>query len=166
MGLLSKAQQIALVVLLAVLAAAIAFGGWNWWRKNVYYDALQNVAASRAAAIADAQATLDKRLNAQALDLMTRSNDRARTLQDQIDEIASRPPSERVVYQLRDRWLPVTCPDGSAAGAQEAQVGGLQREDELFLVRFAAAANDATDERNSCISMYETAREQALKANK
>ena len=39
--------QLALLVL--ALLASLVFGGWNLWRKNVYYDALHLVAAEKVA---------------------------------------------------------------------------------------------------------------------
>lgn len=162
-NVIDRAIAIALAALVLILAPTAA---WNWWRKGVYYDALQTVADDRAKKIKGAQADLDKKLDAQALDLYTRSNARERTLQKQIDEISSRKPADRVQYVLRDRWLPATCPSGAVPGAAPVEIGGLRTEDELFLVRFAAAADQAVDERNSCVGMYQTARDAALKANK
>lgn len=162
-SLIDRAIAIALAVLVLILAPTAA---WNWWRKGVYYDALQTVAAQRAENAAKAQAALNEKLNQQALDLYTRSNARERTLQQQLDEIASRAPAERVVYQLRDRWLPVSCPAGAAGAAAAEEAGGLRAEDELSFVRIANAGDAAVDERNSCIDMYQAARAAALKANK
>ena len=166
MGLLSKAQQAVLLALVLVIAALAVFGGWNWYRKNVYYTALNNMAAQKVQAAREAEDKLTAKVNDLTHDLMTRSNQRAHALQKQINELATRTPAERIEYRLRDRWLPSACPTGAAPGAEPAQVGGLQLADELFLVRFAAEADDVADERNTCINAYNAARETALKANK
>lgn len=162
-SLLYKPLSIGLAV---ALLLSLIFGGWNWWRKGVYYDALNNVAASKAAAASKAEKDLAAKRDTQTLDLLNRSIARELTLQRQLDEIALNPPAERVVYKLRDRWLPVSCPAGASGAAESAEVGGLQREDELSLVRLSNAADAAIDERNSCISLYQAARDSLIKFNK
>ncbi len=159
MGILSK-------ILAALLGLSLIFGGWNWWRKNVYYDALHTVAAQKVAAAREAEQKLADKRDTQTLELLNRSIARELTLQKQLDEIARTPPAERVVYKLRDRWLPVSCPAATPGAAPGPEVGGLRSEDELFLVRFAKSADDAIDERNSCKALYDAARQAAIDANK
>ena len=143
MGILSK-------VLAGLLALSILFGGWNWWRKNVYYDALHTVAAQKVADARKAEQELANKRDAQTLELLNRSIARELTLQHQLDEIGRTPPAERVVYKLRDRWLPVSCPTAAPGAGPGPEVGGLHSEDDLSLVRLAKSADDTVDERNSC----------------
>lgn len=165
MGLLSKAQQIALAVLLGLLTISMVFGGWNWYRKNVYYAALHQVAAEKVEKTRQAEADLRTKLTALETDLTARSKTREDTLDRQLAD-AARSQSMRVEYRLRDRWLPVSCPAGAGAGAGQESAGGLQREDEQFLVRESGRADNVADQLNSCIDAYELARQTALKANK
>lgn len=165
MGLLSKAQQIALAVLLALLTASMIFGGWNWYRKNVYYDALHQVAAEKLAKTRQAEADLRTKLTALETNLNARSKTREDTLDRQLAD-AARSQSMRVEYRLRDRWLPVSCPAGAGPGDRQESAGGLQPEDEQFLVRESGRADNVADQLNACIDAYELARQTALKANK
>lgn len=165
MGLLSKAQQAALLALLTLFLASLAFGGWNWYRKNVYYDALHKVAAERVKEQRDAERKLAADLTALETNLLARSKTREDTLDRQLAD-AARNPDVRIEYRLRDRWLPVSCPAGAGAGAGQESAGGLQREDEQFLVRESGRADDVADQLNSCIDAYDNARQAALKAQK
>jgi hypothetical protein len=152
----------ALLVLVLVLSLLL---GWNWWRKNVYYDALHVVAAERVQAARVAENTLRTKLTALDIDWQNRSKMREQTLEAQLAD-AARNPAERVVYKLRDRWLPVSCPAGATGVDRPEEVGGLQREDEQFLVRESHRADANTDQLNACIDAYELVRQAALKAQR
>lgn len=152
-------------ILAVVILGLAAFGGWNWWRKNVYHDALQLTATKNVQNQRAAEQDLQTKLNRQAQDLAKRSKTREETLERQLAD-AARSPAQRVEYRLRDRWLPVPCPTGAAAGAQPEEVGGLHPEDERALVRIAFDADGNTDERNALIDAYNQARQAALKANR
>ena len=143
-------------VLLVLLAAAIVFGGWNWWRKNVYYEALQNVAAENVKKARAAEEAQRRELAAQAEELKEKHRVREAALQEQLAEIMLLPPAERVVYRLRDRWLPVSCPAAPGSGGVQTTYGGLQPADEQFLVRFAAEADGVTDTLTACQAALKT----------
>jgi hypothetical protein len=161
-SLIDRVIAIALAGLVVVL---LPTAGWNWWRKNVYYDALQQVATEKAAKVAKAEKDLQAQADQLATDYRNRSFERERQHQRQIDEILERAPAERVVYRLQDRWLPRACPTESAPGADPVEAGGLDPADELFLVRFAKSRDDIIDERNRCVAMYEAARAAAVEVN-
>lgn len=154
-----------IALLVVTLLASFAFGGWNYWRKNVYYNALHITAAGRVADARNAEQTLRTELVALENDINARRNTREPTVEQQLQD-AGRPPAERVVYRLRDRWLPVSCPAGAGTDDRDETAGGLQREDEEFLVRESARADNVTDQLNACIDAYGFAREAALKANR
>lgn len=136
--------------LIYILAASLVFGGWNWWRKNVYYEALQNVAAENVKKARAAEEAQRRELAAQAEELKEKHRVREAALQEQLAEIMLLPPAERVVYRLRDRWLPVSCPATPGSGGDEATYGGLQPADEQFLVRFAHEADAVVDTLTAC----------------
>lgn len=161
-SLIDRAIAIALAVLVLVLAPTAA---WNWYRKNVYYDALHIVAAGKVKDQLAAERKLASDLTALETQLNARSKTREDTLDRQLAD-AARSQSVRVEYRLRDRWLPVSCPAGAGPGTGQESAGGLQREDEQFLVRESGRADDVADQLNSCIDAYELARQAALRANK
>ena len=142
-------------ILIYLLAAAIVFGGWNWWRKNVYYTALQNVAAEKIEKARQVEAKQRDELAAQAETLKEKARDREKQLQEQLEELR-RPPAERVVYRLRDRWLPVSCPAEAGTGGVQTTYGGLQPADEQFLVRLAAEADGVVDTLTACQTALKT----------
>lgn len=154
-----------IALLVVALLAALAFGGWNLWRKNVYYDALNIAAAKRAGDVREAENVLKATITGLERELATRRNARAPDIQQQLED-AGRPPAERIVYRLRDRWLPVACPAGAGPDDRDEAVGGLQRADEEFLVRESVRADEVVDQLNACIDAYDAARETALKANR
>ena len=143
-------------VLLVLLAAAIVFGGWNWWRKNVYYEALNTVAAKKVEQARAQEQTQRDALGNQARALQEQYDARANALQRQLDEIGSTPPAERVVYRLRERWLPVSCPAATGGDGNDATYGGLQPADEQFLVRFADEADRNTEQLAACQAAVNT----------
>lgn len=165
MGLVALLGGVRATVFAALCVLLGLFGGWNWWRKNVYHDALTLTATKSIQAQRAAENDLQSKLNRQAEDLAKRSKTREETLERQLAD-AARSPSQRIEYRLRDRWLPVSCPSGTAGGAEPAQAGGLHPEDERDLVRIAFDGDTNTDERNALIGAYNQAREAALKANK
>lgn len=155
------------LIALLVVALLLALGAntWNWWRKNVYYNALNISATKRVQDARAAERTMARELSALE-DRLTRNREtRNDDVTNQLSD-AGRPPAERVVYRLRDRWLPVSCPTGASGGDRDEAHGGLQRADEEFLVRESARADDAVDQLNACIDAYSAARETALKANR
>ena len=143
-------------ILIYVLAASLVFGGWNWWRKNVYYDALNNVAAAKVEQARAQEQTQRDALGNQARALQEQYDVRANALQRQLDEIGSTPPAERVVYRLRERWLPVSCPAATGGDGNDATYGGLQPADEQFLVRFADEADRNTEQLAACQAAVNT----------
>lgn len=152
-------------VQLVVIVVLLVFGGWNWWRKNVYYDALHLVAAQRVQDLRDKEAAGQAALNRLETDLNARSKTREQTLEAQLAD-AARHPDQRVVYKLRDRWLPVSCPAGTGTGAGAESTGGLQPEDEQFLVRESARADDVADKANTLIDAYNAHRDAVIEWNK
>ncbi len=143
-------------ILIYLLAASLVFGGWNWWRKNVYYTALQNVAAEKIEKARQAEAKQRDELAAQAETLKENHRVREAALQKQLAEIMLLPPAERVVYRLRDRWLPVSCPAEAGTGGVQTTYGGLHPEDEQFLVRLAAEADGVVDTLTACQTALKT----------
>lgn len=162
-SLIDRVIAIALAALVLVLAPTAA---WNWYRKNVYYDALQTVAADKVRAVAAIEQDMREATAKLDTQYLERSFQREREHKKQVDEILGREPADRVVYKLRDRWLPSACPPGAAGDVEGPAVGGLHPEDELSLVRFAKSADDTVDERNHCAALYQAARDGALRANK
>ena len=151
------------LITLLVVALLLALGAntWNWWRKNVYYNALNISATKRVQDARAAERTMARELSALEDRLTRNRDDRNDDLTTQLAD-AGRPPPERVVYRLQDRWLPVSCPTGAASVDRHEANGGLQRADEEFLVRESARADDAVDQLNACIDAYALAREAAL----
>ena len=143
-------------ILIYLLAASLVFGGWNWWRKNVYYTALNEVAAAKVEQARQAEKAQATKLSEQAEWLKEHYRVREDALHDQLAEIMRVPPAERVVYRLRDKWLPVSCPAAPSSGGDEVVSGGLQPEDEQFLVRFAADADNVALTLASCQAAVET----------
>lgn len=137
-------------VLAAALLAALIFGGWNLWRKNVYYDALHTVAAEKVKQATDAENKLRNDLRQQAQTLQNQKDARHAALQKQLAEIMLLPPAERVVYRLHDRWLPVSCPAVAGSGGDGTEAGGLQPADEQFLVRIADEADSVAETLMAC----------------
>lgn len=164
MALVALLGGVRATVFAALCALLVVFGGWNWWRKNVYHDALNQLAAQKAQAQRAAENDLQTKLNAQEAGLLARSKTREETLELQLAD-AARSPAQRIEYRLRDRWLPVSCPSGTAGQPGAKEAGGLQPEDERFLVRESGRADTNTDERNALIDAYNEARKAALKAN-
>lgn len=152
-------------ILAVVILGLVAFGGWNWWWKNVYHDALTLTATKNVQNQRAAEQDMQAKLNRQAEDLAKRSKTREETLERQLAD-AARSPAQRIEYRLRDRWLPVSCPSGASASDPGQATGGLQREDEQFLVRESIRADDSVDAGNACIDAYNEAREAILKDNK
>ena len=148
-------------ILIYLLAASLVFGGWNWWRKNVYYEALNTVAAKKVEQARAQEQTQRDALGNQARALQEQYDARANALQRQLDEIGSTPPAERVVYRLRDRWLPVSCPAATGGDGNDATYGGLHPTDEQFLVRFAADADKVALTLASCQAAVETLTKQS-----
>ena len=143
-------------IILIVLAILIVFGGWNYYRKNVYYDALHLVAANKTQAAREAEQKQSDLLAKQGKELEDKYEAIQNVLRKQIED-SNRPASERVVYKLRDRWLPQTCPSAEAGGSSSpTQVGGLSREDEQFFIQFAAEAQRNTVQLNSCIDAWDS----------
>lgn len=137
-------------VFLLLFTVATIFGGWNYWRKNVYYDALHLTAARKVQDARIFEQAQREALSDQATDLQQKRDERNESLQAQLDEIASRPPAERIVYKLQNRWLPATCPATPGSDGDATSYGGLQVEDEQFLVRFADEADDVVDQLTAC----------------
>lgn len=154
-----------IAVLVLALLASLVFGGWNLWRKNVYYDALHLVAAEKVAEARAAEQRMVAALRDLETDLTKRKTAREQQLEDQLADI-SRDPAERVVYRLRDRWLPVSCPAGAGPGDRPETVGGLQREDEIHFIRESHRADGVVEQLNACIDAYNATREAALRANR
>lgn len=151
-------------ILLALLALSVAFGGWNWWRKGVYYDALQlsaQLSAQRARAITD---ELQAEANQTARELGERHAERERELEGQLQYLRDH-PVVRTEYVVREKWRQGACAAGAAGSAAGVQAGGFPLELEQYLVRAAAAADAIVDERNACVEMYDRARAAALKHN-
>ena len=153
-------------VLLVALAASLVFGGWNWWRKNVYHDALQLSATGNAARVAKTERELTTEMRTQERRFKQEASERERLFQEHLAEISRTPPAERTVYRLRDRWLPVSCPAGTASGDGPAEVGGLQLEDELDFVQLAHNADDVVAERNFVVERYNEYRRAVIEHNR
>lgn len=137
-------------ILLTLLILAVVFGGWNYWRKNVYHDALNLTVARKLQDARIAEQAQRDALSDQATELQNQRDTRNDALQTQLNEIASRPPAERVVYKLQDRWLPVSCPAEAGSNGHAASYGGLQPADERFLIQFAHDADDVTLQLHAC----------------
>lgn len=150
----------AVILVLAVLC------GWNWYWKNEYKHRLERKVAEHNAKVQAIQGSLDMEVKAATSALLVEHKKREDKLRAQIEEITSRPPAERVVYKLRDRWRPVSCPPTAPGGAGGVEVGGLHQSDELALVRIAGDADRNTLERNACVVLYKAARDAAIKANR
>lgn len=153
-------------LLLVLLAIATAFGGWNWWRKNVYYERIQTMATANAEQVAKVEEKLTTEAREAERQFKQEAKERERILQEHLTEIQSRPPADRVVYKLRDRWLPVSCPAGAADGAGATEVGGLHPEDEQDLVRLAHDADTVVSERNLAVQRYNAVRQAIIEHNK
>ncbi len=162
-NLIDRAVAIALALLVLILAPTAT---WNWWRKNVYYDALHVVAAQRVQDVRDAEAAGVARAHAVANDYLERSKNREKDFQKQLADLTATPPDERIVYRLRDRFLPMSCPAPAGPGAGHETTGGLQVADEQFLVRESARADDVADQANALIDTYNGWRDQVIKWNK
>lgn len=160
----SLIERIIVGALLLAVVIAVPFGGWNWWRKNVYHEALQMAATSNVTSVRATEDTLRDEMRERERKLTQEGSERERILQEQLVE-AGKPPAERVVYKLRDRWLPVSCPAGASGAAGEVAVGGLHPEDEQFFVRLAAEADDVVDERNLAIDAYNAHRQAVIDHN-
>lgn len=152
-------------VLGGALIVAIAFGGWNWYRKNHYYNQLQTRSNTVTKAADKATNNLQTSANTRNTNAEKAANERADALQKQLDDLAAQPPAERVVYKLRDRFLPSTCPSGSGTEAAGGEATGLQVQDEQFLVRESARADEAMTERNDCIAQYNEAKAAIVEFN-
>lgn len=152
-------------VLGGALLVALVFGGWNWYRKNVYYNQLQTRSNTVTKAADKATDNLQTSANTRATNAEKAANERADALQKQLDDLATQPPAERVVYKLRDRFVPGTCPGGTGTEAAGGEAVGLQVQDEQFLVRESARADEAVAERNDCIAQYNEARATILQFN-
>lgn len=162
----SLVERITVALLTIALLVAVPFAGWNWWRKNVYYEALQVSATSNAKRIAETEAKLNAKARDAERTYKQEAKERERILEEQLAEIRTTPPAERVVYKLRDRWLPVSCPGGPAGGDGPAEAGGLQAEDEQFLVRLAADADELVHERNFLVERYNEYRRAVIEHNR
>lgn len=150
----------------AVVLVLAVFGGWNWYWKNEYKSRLARAVSEHNAKVQTIQGSLDTEVKATKDALQLEHKKREEQLRAQIAEITSRPPSERVVYKLRDRWRPVSCPSPASGGVGGVEVGGIHQSDELALVRIAADADRNTLERNACVVLYNAARNAAISANK
>lgn len=153
-------------ILAGALVLALAFGGWNWWRKNVYYNALHQTAQKRAE---DARnITSDLQAKADNDQTLLEANHRAREkdLLAQLDYLGKH-PVVRTEYVVRERWKSGTCP-ARADGSNEDVPGtgsGLPLELEQYAVRAFVAADGVVDERNTCVKLYNGARAAAIEWN-
>lgn len=155
-------------ILGAALIAATAFGGWNWWRKTVYYNQLHTLNATRQEDARKATENMQLAANLAATKTAEKQRARREALQAQLDAIGDTPPDVRIEYRVRDRWLTGTCPagaDGSLASVPGAG-GGLHTELERYVLRGFSAADDVVDERNLCVDLYNRARAAALEWNR
>lgn len=161
-------MNVILVRVLAIaLVASLVFGGWNWYRKNHYYNKLQTADAQRTEDARKATENMQKAANLAATQTAEKQRARREALQAQLDYLADNPPPERTKYVVRDRWLTGTCParaDGSAADVPGAG-GGLHPELERYVLRSFGAADDVVDERNLCVKLYNGARAAAIEWN-
>jgi len=154
-------------ILLVALAAAVAYGGWNHWRKNVYYDALHLTAAKRAQDARDITSDLQAKADRDQTQLQEKHRAREKFLQDQLAYLADH-PVVRTEYVVRDRWRTSACPtraDGQAGDVPGTQ-SGLHPELERYALRAFNAADGIVDERNYCVAMYNRARAAAIEWNK
>lgn len=154
-------------ILAGLLIVATIFGGWNWYRKNVYYDRLQTRSAARTQEAQDITGELQRAANLTAKAMKERSDVREADLNAQLQYLRDH-PVERTVYRMRDRWLTGTCPAGSPGtdGDVPPAAGGLPLELEQYFVRAAVAADGVVDERNQCVEMYNRAQAAAVEWNR
>lgn len=149
------------------LLASLVFGGWNWWRKNVYYDALHQTAAKRAEDARTITSDLQAKADNEQTILQEKHRAREKDLLAQLDYMGKH-PVVRTEYVVRDRWRSRTCPagaDGQDGGVPGAG-SGLPLELEQYALRAFVAADGVVDERNTCVAMYNRARAAALEWNK
>lgn len=154
-------------ILAAALVIALVFGGWNWWRKGVYYKALHQTAAKRAEDARNITSDLQAKADNDQTRLEANHRAREKDLLAQLDYLGKH-PVVRTEYVVRDRWRTGTCParadgqDGDVPGAG----GGLPLELEQYALRAFVAADGVVDERNTCVAMYNRARAAAIEWNK
>lgn len=154
-------------ILLAALVIASVFGGWNWWRKNVYYDALHLTAERRRQDAEDITKDLQAKADNDQTQLEGKHRAREKQLLAQLDYLGKH-PVVRTEYVVRERWRTGTCPAGPDGqdGAVPGAGGGLPIELEQYALRAFVAADGVVDERNTCVAMYNRARSAAIEWNR
>lgn len=155
------------MILAVALVLALVFGGWNWWRKGVYYKALHQTSDKRVAEAREITSDLQAQANNDMTRLQEKAREREKFLVDQLDYIGKH-PVVRTEYVVRERWKSGTCP-ARADGSNEDVPGtgsGLPVELEQYALRAAFAADGVVDERNTCVAMYNRAVAAAVDWNK
>jgi hypothetical protein len=156
-----------IALLVAALIASLVFGGWNYWRKNVYYTALHDTAAKRTADARNITSDLQAKADNDQTQLEARHREREKFLVDQLAYLSEH-PVVRTEYVVQERWRSRACAagtdgkDGDVPGAG----GGFPVELEQYALRAFVAADGVVDERNTCVAMYNRARDAAIEWNK
>jgi hypothetical protein len=153
-------------ILGALLVIALLFGGWNWWRKGVYYKALHQTAQQRAEDARNITSDLQSKADNDMTQLQEKARARETFLTQQLAYLAEH-PVVRTEYVVRERWKSGTCAasadgsDGDVPGTQS----GLHPELERYALRAFNAADGVVDERNTCVAMYNRAVAAAVEWN-
>jgi hypothetical protein len=154
-------------ILAAALAAALVFGGWNWYWKNHYENKFKEGNTAAREDSRDMTAELQRTANLTAQKVQENERARRKVLEDDLAYLRAN-PVVRTQLVVRDRWRTGTCPAGTPGqdGDVPGTGSGLHPELEEYALRTAFAADGVVDERNACVEMYNGSRAAILEWNR